>query len=327
MFGRYQRRLAMSTLSLHTIVVAVVVLWLIAGGMPTETVYNDSGLWHLVPDGVRNDGWFNTLMALFTVACSIYVLAELNVSHVLLRLNSRAISIVFAALFLMFTDIHAFGPGYVVMFLMLLACFSLFSCYQLENSSSFTYVTFLYLGISFLLIPQMLWMAIIFWLSLYLLHTINVKSLCASVLGLFTPVWLVGCIAFCINRMNLVWDLFVQSVNFHFSGFASWNHTTWISVGLLFLIWLVSIGDFYSRAYLDKNRTRTLFQVIALHGVAYFLLLVLSPANINLLLPIIILNTSIMGGHYVANDQTQLSNTLVWIATVGIVMMFILNGF
>ena len=95
---------------------------------------------------------------------------------------------------------------------------------------------------------------------------------------------------------------------------------------LLFIIFIIGVIDFYTRAYLDKTRIRLLYYCISIHGFAIFLLFFLQPMSYNAFMPSAILVTSLMAGHYVANNHTSLSNIITIVITVMITLLFILNA-
>ena len=115
-------------------------------------------------------------------------------------------------------------------------------------------------------------------------------------------------------------------VDFEWGGYAQLSLSQTIMIWLTFAIFLIGTIDFLTRNYLDKTRVRVLYYVVILHGIAYFLLLLLQPLSCHSILPLAILFTAIMGGHFVSNDHTPLSNILVWIFTILILGSFILNA-
>ena len=324
--SRLQHQLAISPRSLHTVTFVAVLVWIVVGGGTTLLHENLPSLWLMLPDGARTDGWFNTALALLGFAVTVYTLSELNITQILLRINSRIISFNFVAFFMAGVFLHAYQSGYVVMYLLLLSYFSLFSSYSVENSAGLTYVSFLFLGCSALLFPKLIWLAPIYWLSLYILRTVSPRSIVASVMGLLTPFWLVGSIAFCCDQMHGFGLLASQMIDFEWGGYG--QHTTGetLFIWLLFAAFFVSVADFYLRIYLDKTRNRAIYNVLILHGAFYFLLLLLQPLSSRTVLPIIVMNTAILSGHFVANDDNRLTNTIVCIFILLILTTFILNA-
>ncbi len=326
MLSRFQHKLAISPTSLHTVVVIVVIAWIIVGKVNPATFDSAEGIWFMLPESVRNVGWFNYILAILTTVLTIYILGELNISQILLRMNSRVISFIFAALITSSTFLHCFQPGYIVMFLILLSYFTLFSSYQADNPVGLTYVTFLYLGIGAIIFPKLIWLAPIYWLSIYILRAANVRSLSASVLGLLTPFWIVGSIAFCLNQMDGFVKLLGKMISFTWGGYAIHSTSETLIIWLAFMIFLISSVDFYLRIYLDKTRNRAIYNVVILHGIMYFILILLQPIGSRTLLPIIFINTSIIGGHFITNDDTTISNILVCMLTLFVLITFILSS-
>lgn len=325
MFSDFQRRLAISPTSLHTVAVIVVIAWVIGGRANPTTSDSMVGLWALLPDGVIRAGWLNHILAIITAVLVIYIIRELNVSNVLLRLNSRTISFTFAALITSCFFLHGFQPGYLVMLFYTLSLFPLFNAYQQDNSAGNAYITFLYLGLSAIVFPKMIWMTPIYVLSFYILRALNPRSACASFLGLATPFWIVGTIAFCSENMSIFNTILYQMIDFKWGGYTLHSASQTIMIWMAFAIFVLGTVDFYMRIYLDKTRTRVIYNVVILHGAAYFLLLLLQPISSLTLLPVTLVMTALMGGHYISNDDTTLSNILVCLFSVLLIVMFILN--
>ena len=321
----FQRRLAISPTSLHTVSVIVVIAWIIGGSVNPVTSDGLAGLWALLPDGVVHGGWLNLLLAILTTVLTIYLIGELNVTHILLRVNSRSISFTFAALMTSSLFLHGFQPGFVVMFFITLSLFSVFSAYKQENSAGNSYIAFLYLGISAVIFPKMIWLVPIYVLSFYILRALNPRSACAAFLGLITPFWIVGGIAFCCGKMSVFTHILSQMIAFRWGGYSLHSASQTIMIWLAFAIFAIGTVDFYMRAYLDKTRTRMFFNVLILHGAAYYLLLLLQPVSSLGFLPATFVITAIIGGHYIANDDTPLSNILVCMFTVFLIITFVLN--
>lgn len=324
MFKNFQHRLAISPTSLHTVVFIMLVAWIAASKQsPTETT---EGLWNLLPHIIIGGGLVNTVLAFVCASAAVYILGELNISQILLRVNSRAISFTFAALITAATFTHCMQPGMILMLCMLLSYFTLFSAYQIEDSATLVYVSFLYLGIGILIYPQTVWLVPVYWISVYILRAINSRSICASVLGLITPLWVVGSIAYCTDRIHLFAQLFSQMVDFGWAGYRTLTASQILMLVLSFTLFLISFADFYTRWGLDKTRTRILLSIVGIHGMFVYLAILLHPAHLNTLMPVAFIPTAIMGGHYVANDATPISNIITWILTVTIITCFILSS-
>lgn len=312
----FQRKLAISPVSLHIVSAILIAVWLFIPDVSVSDVAEPQGLWPLLPDSVLRHGFTNTAMGCAMAAAVVYMLGELNMSQILLRLNSRAISIVYAALMAMALPLHSLHPGLAAMLCVLMSYFTLFGSYQVDSSAGMSYISFLSLGFAVLVSPKLIWMTPFYWLSLYLLRSANVRSMIASVLGLITPLWLVGSIAFCAGRFDIFCSLMSESVSFDWGGYSLHTHAETLTVWFSFVVFIIGFADFYLRINLDKTRTRTIYTVTAIHGFVLYLLILLQPLHLHYLLPAAMVPTAIMGGHYVANDQTTLSNTICIILAI-----------
>lgn len=333
----FQRTLAITPTSIHTIAVVTIVLWMLTGifgsshctSIPTGAslqMLNEQGWWMYLPACLRNAGWFSSLLALVSSLISIYLIAELNTSQILLRINSRIISILLALLISSCTFIHSFTPGTIIMLCSLLSYFGLFSSYQVEKSSGQIYVTFMYISFAALFYPKLLWLCPFYWLSMYMLQTINLKSILASILGIISPLWIVGSIAFCYDKTHIFLEKLSQFYKFDFGGYSVLSSAQWIMIIITLILFLIGTVDFYVRIYLDKNRTRNQYYAIILLGAALFLLLMLQPCAVQFILPSALLITSIMFGHYIVNGDTPISNIIVIIFMVVLPIMYFLNN-
>lgn len=325
----FQRSIAITPTSLHTIAVIVMVLWLVSGLFSPSPVpavpRGDIGWWNSLPSFVRNEGWSNLLFGLLSAIATIYMLAELNVANILLRINSRIISIIFGALICSTPYLHAFQPGLLSMLCILFSYFSLFRSYQMERSSGLIYVSFLYLGIATLTVPKLLWLTPTYWIAFYILQSNNLKSTFASLLGLITPYWLVGGLSYYKGMLPAFWDKLSQFCTFHWGGYTQVPTDAWIIIVLAFLMFIIGTGDFYSRMYMDKNQTRNFYYVIILHGFAFILMFLLQPSLYHALTPLMLISASIMFGHFIANGSSNISNLTVIILSILTLTAYTLN--
>ncbi len=319
----FQRKLAISPISLHVVSAILIVVWIAVPDVAVSDVDTPQGLSVLLPDIVLSHGFLNTALGAGMAAAVVYILRELNMSQILLRLNSRAISIVYAALMSMALPLHSLHPGMAAMLCVLVSYFSLFSSYQVDSSANLIYVSFLCLGLSILVSPMLVWMTPVYWLSMYLLRSGNVRSVIASVLGLITPLWLVGSIAFCTDHTYIFTNLLADMARFEWSGYSLHTPAETVTVWFSFVVFIIAFVDFYMRINLDKTRVRVIYSVAAIHGFMLYLLILLQPLQLHYLLPAAMMPTAILGGHYVANDPTTQSNVVCILLTVLLIVNII----
>ena len=326
----FQRRLAITPTSLHTIAIIVMVVWLV--NIPFHIVSsvplpNDEiGWWGTMPAFLRNEGLLNSVVGLLAILAAIYMIAELNIANVLLRINSRIFSIEFALLICAAPFLHSFNPGIVLMLCVLLSYFFLFRSYQMDRSSGLIYVAFLYLSIASLVTPKILWMAPFYWLSTYMLRSNNVKSMCASILGLLTPYWLTGAVSCYKDRLPSFGDKLSQVYTFHWGGYSAVPTQAWIVFSFLTVLFLIGVMDFFIRIYMDKTQIRNYYYIIILHGFVSILLFVLQPCLCLSLMPLILFYASFMFGHFICNGTTVgVSNIAVIVITVITFIIYILD--
>lgn len=332
----FQRTLAITPTSIHTIAVILTILWIITGCLgsghcttiPKEAssmMLNEQGWWVYLPIGIQHAGWFSSLLALLSYITSLYLIAELNISHILLRINSRIFTIILALLISACSFLHSFTPGTIIMLCSIMSFFSLFNSYQAERSPGHNYMTFMYLSIAALFYPKLLWLAPFYWLSMYILRAINLKNVLASILGLITPIWIVGSLAFYYDHTHVLQGILKQFYTFNWGGYTLLSSSQWIMIIVSLVMFLIGTADFYARIYLDKNKTRNQYYSIILLGFALFTLLMIQPCGVQFILPATLIITSIMFGHYIVNGESFVSNIIVLSVLVIITIMYFLN--
>lgn len=110
-------------------------------------------------------------------------------------------------IFLMYILLGNFNPRFAGQFdaailialLFMIALFGLFGSYQQEKSQSNAFLTGLLLAAGTLCWPLFLYFLPVFWWGYYLMRSLNLRTVLASLLGVVTPLWL-------IYTFRLVWN-------------------------------------------------------------------------------------------------------------------------
>ena len=102
----FQKRVASSPFTLPVVGAIAVVMWLL---LRREDV-----------------GWQELFLGLATSTVAVYMLAELNNRHVLLRISSRLISSLLAVMLAAVVQLHHFQVGHVVLLFSLASFFPFF---------------------------------------------------------------------------------------------------------------------------------------------------------------------------------------------------------
>ena len=77
--------------------------------------------------------------------------------------------------------------------------------------------------------------------------------------------------------------------------------------------------------YKDKIRTRMLFEIFSVMSLSIILFIGLQPQHLDILLALLIVNTSPMIGHYIALTYTRITNISFYIILILTVLLTFIN--
>lgn len=269
---------------------------------------SDFGLWQFVPSIVQS-GYYGMGAALAICAVCVYFLAELNNSNVLLRISSRMLSSMLALLCSLVVVTHTLQPGLVLMTLALLAYFTMFATYQLP-SPMLTFTTYLLISLSSLVFPKMLLMVPCYWALQFYLRSFSFRCFIASLLGILLPYWFYVCIAFSTSGMPAFVSHVLSLADFHWYDYTQLTASQIVPFAFILLLFVVGLVDFYRNSFLDKTRTRIIYNTVIIHGLYIIIFIGLQPQYLSVLLPMMLVDTSILFGHFFALTYTRFSHIL-----------------
>jgi hypothetical protein len=248
-------------------------------------------------------------------AVTTYLMVELNNQSALIRIYSRMVSCSFlllscAACFLM----PSVRGGFLQLFVVA-AYLVLFQTYQDKTAVGKTYYAFLCLGLASMADIHILYYLPFFWLLMGTnLLSLSWRTWIASLLGLLTPYWFAcSWLVYQADFTPLVTH-FAQLTDFVFPV----NHAR-LSAGfmtvlaLLFVATLIGIVHFLRKSFNDKIRIRMLFGFFIWMDLVSIVFLVVQPQQQDLLLRMIIINTSPLIAHFIALTSTRATNMAFYI--------------
>lgn len=271
----------------------------------------------LVAWAVLPPAWSWWLLAGF-VACAVcvYLLAELSITFVLLRINSRMISSTLALLLASAVMLHELQTVHLILLCSVIAYFPLFGSYQRPRGSVLSYVTFLLIGLSSLVFPQLLFFVPVCWISQIILRSMSARTWVASLLGIITPYCFLFTYAYCTDQMPLFTDRFVEMMRIELPDFSSLSLQYIVVAALSLIHFLVGMVDFLRNKHFDKTRTRYHYYIVLLHGSIAFVWFLLQPQYALFILPICLTNAAIMSGHFTAQSYGKVQNIITIILAV-----------
>lgn len=241
---------------------------------------------------------------------AVFLLVQLNNANALIRVYSRMVSCSFAVL-----STAAFFPsprieGGVVSLCVIAAYLCLFSTYQDRRSMGRVFYAFLFLGIASTVFVQILFFVPVLWLLMAVnLLSLSWRNFWASILGLAFPYWFVGGFHAYAGQMDVFSSHFLQLANFEW--FMNYAHTTLgqlITFVYVAILGLTGTIHFLRNSFLDKIRTRMLFEFLITMEALIAAFMILDPVHYDFLLGILIANTAPLIGHFIALSKTRLTN-------------------
>lgn len=132
--------------------------------------------------------------------------------------------------------------------------------------------------------------------------------------------------AFFYNEMELFYRPFNQLLTFgeilHLPILQPWELAI---LGYLLVMFIVSAVHCIAAGFEDKIRTRAYLQFLIDLTFFLFLLIALQPIYCSALLPLLIISSSILIGHFFVLTNSKSSNVFFIISLVGLILLFAFN--
>ncbi|MBQ0046522.1 MAG: hypothetical protein KBT33_03300 [Prevotellaceae bacterium] len=317
---QFQKTIATSQMTLPIVGVLAAVVWILlpqpanmSVGLP-DFCDAEYGLWQLIPHFLT-EGLFSLGIALSCAAFTVYLMAELNNTHVLLRISSRLLSSMLAMLMTFCMILHTFQPGSIAAIFILLSFFPLFHSYQLPHPT-LSFTTFLLISLASLVFTKILLLVPIYWFIQAYIRALSFRCFVASILAILLPYWIYGGIALFTDSLPFFLEHVTSLIQFSLYDYTQLTINNILPFAFLTILFAVGTIDFYRNNFLDKTRTRILYNVVIMHGAAILLFICLQPQYFTTMLPLFIIDVSIVYGHFAALTYNRFSHILCIVLTI-----------
>ena len=323
----FQKSIASSQATLPIVAIVVFALWFLLSPVQPSLSFStpDYGLWKDVPSFLQEGYWALGIGA-FCAALAVYLMAELNNANVLLRVNSRMLSSMLAILLCIAVLCHRFQPGSIVMLFSLTSFFSLFATYQQPNPL-LTFITFLLVSVASLVFPRLLWLVLVYWFIQGYFRAFSLRCCVASVLAVMLPYWFYGGIAVLTGSLEDFLIHCQEIISFQTYDYTQLEVRDVLLYAFVLILFMTGVIDFYLHQYIDKTRTRIIFNALIVYGIAIAIWIGIQPQHFSTLLPLLLLPTSIVFGHFFTLTHTRFSHiyciVLMVLAVVVLVAQYI----
>lgn len=331
---RFQNKMAESRWSLTVTSIMCLMVWLLAGSglVDGSRVTLDGGWFDVV--SLNPMAWVRHPM-IFTLPCmavSTYLMVELNNANALIRIYSRMVSCAFLVLTSMATFQFLSVRAAIVTLSIIGFYIAAFRSYQDTQAAGWVFYAFLCVGVASIAFVQVLYFLPLLWLLLGTkLYAFSSRTFVASLLGVALPYWFF--ITYCVFTDNMVRfaSHFVALTEFVPLPFTT-EPSTWLpSVNILvtvtYVLTLAIIGSIH---YLrtrqnDRIRTQMFYEMFIIVIGATLLFLFLQPTHVEVLLSILVVNTSPLIAHFIALTQTRWTNLLTVIMIILAIAITVFN--
>lgn len=271
-------------------------------------------------------GWAERIISFLVCAIIGYFLIELNNQFSIIRMRASMQTAIYFLLVTVCPGMHLLYIGDIVALGSLISIYFLFKSYQQAQAAGYLFYSFFFIGAGSILFPQLTILSVLWLLEAYRFQSLTPRSFCGALLGWMLPYWMLFGHAFFYNEMELFYRPFNQLLAFgevfHLPILQPWELAI---LGYLLVMFIVSAVHCIAAGFEDKIRTRAYLQFLIDLTFFLFLLIALQPIYCSALLPLLIISSSILIGHFFVLTNSKSSNVFFIISLVGLILLFAFN--
>ncbi len=243
-------------------------------------------------------------------AASTLLMVVLNNRNSLIRIYSRMVSCSFIVATCAATFLLGSVRSGAVQLLFILFYLSLLRSYQDKRAPGIVFYSFACIGVASLFFVQVLYFVPFLWVLMATnLMAFSTRMFVASLLGIALPYWLFGGYYLYTADMDAIVAHFAQLGEFRMvADWAAVDVHRIVTAAVMAVLSVVGIVHYMRSSYLDKIRTRMIFEMFITVDILAMLFLVLQPQHYDVLLPLVTVNTSCLFAHFIALTRTRLTN-------------------
>ena len=290
--------------------------------LPVAVLY---GLVLFIIGGFFQHHWWIQLVCYFLAT---YLMILLNNFNALIRVYSRAVTSAFIILSGVACFIFPSLEGAIVTLGLMASLLTLFNTYQNREATGWIYYTFLFLGLATLAKVHLLVLIPIYWVMMFIISSLSLRTFIASLFGLLTPYWFATAAVLLFYKGDLTpfvshFQSLTDIALFDAYGDIPLSHC--LTYVFLVILTVTGIIHFLRASYNDKIRTRQLFYVIMLFDIVVLVLLPFFPQHYDLLFRPAIILTSPLIGHFIALTHTRITNIAFYIILITALLLTAFN--
>ena len=157
-------------------------------------------------------------------------------------------------------------------------------------------------------------------------QSLTFRSFCGAIIGWSIPYWFLLGHAFFHNEIELFYQPFIHLADFRDIDFGR-DFQLWevVTLGYLFILYIVSSIHCIVAGYEDKIRTRAYLHFLIFLNFCIFLFIVLQPALSMNLLSLLLIGISILVGHLFVLTNSKSSNLFLIGSMITLIALFCFN--
>ncbi len=255
--------------------------------------------------------WVQVLL----LCISALMMVELNNSNSLIRIYSRMVSCSFLVMTTMATFLLPSISAAIVQMAGIGFFLYFFRAYQDQSATGWVFAAFFAVGLASIPFVQVLFFVPVLWVLMATnVLAFSARTFFASILGMIGPYWFVGAYYVFSGDPAYLARHFMELAQFEpIFNLAILDQHRLITLAFVLCLAMVGSVHFLLYSYLDKIRTRMIYETFITIDVCCIAFILLQPQHFDHLLSMIIVTTSPLIGHYLGLSHTKISNIFFFI--------------
>lgn len=247
-------------------------------------------------------------LALTAVATLLMV--ELNNRNSLIRIYSRMVSCSFLVLTMMTPHKIESTDGCIVSVCFVAFYLALFHAYQDKKATGYVLWAFTAIGIASTVWIQILLFVPVLWvLTGTNILALSMRTFVASIMGILLPYWFISAYYIYMGDITPLIQHVASIAEFGQPfEFDNCSINDLLPLGFIALLAITGSIHFLHTSYMDKIRTRMIYEMFITMTIATMVLIILQPQHANIATHMLIISTAPLIGHFLALTSTKITN-------------------
>lgn len=305
---RFQYEIVTGKLAFPVTIFLAIALWIAVSFLMPEAITNDSYPFGQLLREFIPGNLFEKIICFLCYTAICYLLIEFNNAYSIIRVRTSLQTSLYLLMLIAFPFLLNAGRGCCVSLCVILSLYILFRCYQHPKPAGYVFHSMLFVGLSSILFPKILFLFPFFLVGVYNFKALTARTVGASIVGLILPYWFLFGYAFYHNNMEMLYTPFKELVKFQSVVFNTISTSLVVSSGVTIFILIISAIHYGITNYEDKIRVRSYINFLILLSLSIIILGIFQPQYAQVLLQILLPISALFAGHLFALTETRLSN-------------------